>query len=150
LSSRLADPELKLARLPARGIGLEVRSNERPWHVLRKYKVSIGIQKLIPDLRPYRQETSNDNQCDRLRRCGAGDVRVSPLTRGDFLPVSKLFLAFQRGVKLGAVAKHSAGDIEQPIADRAESAGVTVTALSQSRVLRAAATIVLRSDARPR
>src|SRR6202040_3797268 len=40
--------------------------NERPWHVLRKYKVSIGIQKLIPDLRPYRQETSNANQRDRL------------------------------------------------------------------------------------
>jgi hypothetical protein len=67
LSSRLADPELKLARLPARGIGLEVaQRNERPWHVLRKYKVSIGIQKLIPDLRPYRQETSNANQRDRL------------------------------------------------------------------------------------
>ena len=40
--------------------------NERPWHVLRKYKVSIGIQKLIPDLRPYRRETSNANQRDRL------------------------------------------------------------------------------------
>jgi hypothetical protein len=33
-----------------------------------KYKESIGIQKLIPDLRPYRQETSNANQRDRLAR----------------------------------------------------------------------------------
>ena len=50
---------------------------------------------------------------------------------------------------MGAVAKHRAGDIEQPIADRAESTCVAVTALSQSRVLRAAATIVLHSDACP-
>jgi hypothetical protein len=50
---------------------------------------------------------------------------------------------------LGAVAKHRAGDIEQAIADRAEGPCVAVTALSQGRVLRAAATIVPHGDARP-
>jgi hypothetical protein len=41
---------------------------------------------------------------------------------------------------LGAVAKHRAGDVKQPIAARAEGACVAATALSQSRVLRAVAT----------
>jgi hypothetical protein len=50
---------------------------------------------------------------------------------------------------LGAVAKHRASDIEQPIADRAEGTCVAVTALSQSRVLRAAATIVLHGEPCP-
>jgi hypothetical protein len=50
---------------------------------------------------------------------------------------------------LGAVAKHRAGDVEQPIADRAEGTCVAVTAEAQSRVLSAAARIVLRGDACP-
>jgi hypothetical protein len=50
---------------------------------------------------------------------------------------------------LGAVAKHRAGDIEQPIADRAEGACVAVTTLSQSSVLGVAASVVLNGDARP-
>jgi hypothetical protein len=41
---------------------------------------------------------------------------------------------------LGAVAKHRAGDVKQPVADRAEGPCVAATALSQSRVLRAVAT----------
>ena len=47
---------------------------------------------------------------------------------------------------MGAVAKHRAGDIEQPIADRAEGACVAVTAEAQSGVLGAAARIVLHSN----
>ena len=50
---------------------------------------------------------------------------------------------------MGAVAKHRAGDIDQPIADRAQGARVAVTTLSQSGVLGAAARVVLRGDARP-
>jgi hypothetical protein len=50
---------------------------------------------------------------------------------------------------LGAVAKHRAGDIEQPIADRAEGTGVAGITLSQSSVLSAAARIVLNGDACP-
>jgi hypothetical protein len=50
---------------------------------------------------------------------------------------------------LGAVAKHRAGDIEQPIADRAEGTYVAVAALAQSGVLAAAATTVLHGNARP-
>ena len=50
---------------------------------------------------------------------------------------------------MGAVAKHRAGDIEQPIADRAEGACVAVTAQAQSGVLGAAARIVLHGNACP-
>jgi hypothetical protein len=50
---------------------------------------------------------------------------------------------------LGAVAKHRAGDIEQPIADRAEGTCVAVTAEAQSGVLGAAARIVLHGYACP-
>jgi hypothetical protein len=39
-------------------------------------------------------------------------------------------------VKLGAVAKHRAGDIKEPIADRAEGTCVAVTAQAQSGVRR--------------
>jgi hypothetical protein len=48
---------------------------------------------------------------------------------------------------LGAVAKHRAGDIEQPIANRAEGAVVVVTALARSGVLGAAARIVSHGNA---
>ena len=50
---------------------------------------------------------------------------------------------------MGAVAKHRAGDIKEPIADRAEGTCVAVTAQAQSGVLGAAARIVLRSNACP-
>ena len=55
-------------------------------------------------------------------------------------------------LEIGAVdrqAQYRAGDIEQPIADRAEDTCVAVTALSQSRVLHAATRIVLHGDACP-
>ena len=48
---------------------------------------------------------------------------------------------------MGAVAKHRAGDIEQPIADRAEGTYLAVTAEAQSGVLGAAARIVLHGNA---
>jgi hypothetical protein len=50
---------------------------------------------------------------------------------------------------LGAVAKHRAGDIERPIADRAKSMCMAVTAEAQSGVLGAAARIVLHGNASP-
>ena len=50
---------------------------------------------------------------------------------------------------MGAVAKHCAGDVKQPIADRAEGACVAVTTEAQSGVLGAAARIVLRGNACP-
>ena len=50
---------------------------------------------------------------------------------------------------MGAVAKHRAGDVEQPIADRAEGTCVAVTAEAQSGVLGAAARIVLHGNACP-
>jgi hypothetical protein len=50
---------------------------------------------------------------------------------------------------LGAVAKHRAGDVEQPIADRAEGTCVAMTAEAQGGVLGAAARVVLRGNACP-
>ena len=50
---------------------------------------------------------------------------------------------------MGAVAKHRAGDIKQPIADRAEGTCVAVTAQAQSGVLGATARIVLHGNACP-
>jgi hypothetical protein len=50
---------------------------------------------------------------------------------------------------LGAVAKHRAGDIEEPIADGAEGTCVAVAAQAQSGVLGAAARIVLHGNACP-
>ena len=49
---------------------------------------------------------------------------------------------------MGAVAKHRAGDNEQPVADRAEGARVAVTALSRGSVRGTDAGIVLNGDAR--
>jgi hypothetical protein len=48
---------------------------------------------------------------------------------------------------LSAVAKHRAGDIKQPIADRAEGTCVAMAAEAQSGVLGAAARIVLHGNA---
>ena len=48
---------------------------------------------------------------------------------------------------MGAVAKHCAGDVKQPIADRAEGTRVAVSAEAQSGVLGAAARIVLHGNA---
>ena len=50
---------------------------------------------------------------------------------------------------MGAVAKHRAGDVKQPVADRAEGPCVAVTAEAQSGVLGATARIVLYGNACP-
>ena len=49
--------------------------------------------------------------------------------------LSSAFLAFQAGIEQRAFFEHGAGDVEKPVADGAQSAGMAATAGLQSKVL---------------
>src|SRR5215470_2489528 len=63
-------------------------------------------------------------------------VAISPRQRWTSHGLSSAILAFQAGIEQRAVFKHGAGDVEETVANGAQSPGMATTTGFQSEILR--------------